>query len=68
MSQHKEPQHPPNQEKSDDCADNVADPLARSLGISEVEHIDMLAFGRHANLSRPLKNKCGHIPDREVPA
>jgi hypothetical protein len=41
-SQHKEPQHPPDQEKSDDYADNVADPLAGSFGTSEIEHTVML--------------------------
>jgi hypothetical protein len=68
MSKHIEPQQPPNQKKSDDCADNVADPLARSFWISEIEHIGMVALARYANLPRSLKNKRGHILDRDVPA
>jgi hypothetical protein len=50
MSQHEEPQHPPNQEKSDDCADNVTDPLAGSFGISEIEHNAIVAFARYSDV------------------
>jgi hypothetical protein len=54
-SQNIEPQHPPNQKKADDCDDNVANPLARRLWISEIEHVGMVASARKAE-SRRTRN------------
>jgi hypothetical protein len=48
ISEHIKPEHPPNQKQADDCHDNMADPLTRRLGISEVEHVAMVASRQKA--------------------
>lgn len=52
ISKNKKPQQPPNQEKPDDCHDNVTDPLARRFGVSEVEHVVMVASALKAEPRR----------------
>jgi hypothetical protein len=54
-SQNIEPQHPPNQEKADNCDDNVAYPLANRFWISKIEHVAMLASARKAELLTKLE-------------
>ena len=51
-SQNIEPQHPPNQKKTDHCDSNVANPLARSFWVSKIEHAAMVASARRAGPPR----------------
>jgi hypothetical protein len=46
FSEHKDPHQPPNQKKRDDCDDDVTDPLERRFGISEIEHVAIVASVR----------------------
>ena len=43
--QHIDPQHPPDEEDRDDCADDMNDPVAKCLRFAKIKHEDIVAPG-----------------------
>jgi hypothetical protein len=66
LSENEDPQHPPDQKQRNDCAHNMADPLASGLRSAKLKHAAMLALALDERRARQAGHARVDMPPKKL--